>query len=107
MSDMVRGRALRALEQAGARVWLAPGMMHAKLAVFDDVLALAGSANFDSRSLFLNYELMVAFHEPDDVRRFDAWFEQERRSAQRYVATPPGLIRDVADGMLLWLAFQL
>ncbi len=107
MSDIVRGRALRALEQAGARVWLAPDMMHAKLAVVDDVLALAGSANFDSRSLFLNYEVMVAFHEPPDVRRFAAWFEQERPSAQRYVATPPGLIRDVADGMLLWLAFQL
>ena len=32
--------------------------------------ALAGSANLDSRSLFLNYELMVAFHQGADVRRF-------------------------------------
>jgi cardiolipin synthase len=62
LSDIARGRALRALAQAGARVWLAPQMLHAKLAVIDDQLALAGSANIDSRNLFLNYELMVAFH---------------------------------------------
>ncbi len=51
------------LAQAGARIWLAPQMLHAKLALVDDHLALAGSANFDGRSLFLNYELMVAFHD--------------------------------------------
>jgi cardiolipin synthase len=107
LSDLARGRALRALAQAGARVWLAPGMLHAKLVVIDDVLALAGSANLDSRSLFLNYELMVAFHKADDVRRFAAWFEQNRTPARPYAFTPPGLIRDVAEGMLLWLGFQL
>ena len=107
LSDWARGRALRALAQAGGRVWLAPGMMHAKLAVFDEVLALAGSANLDSRSLFLNYELMFAFHRSADVRRFSAWFEVERLPARAFVATAPGLLRDMAEGMLLWLAFQL
>ena len=28
-------------------------------------MAMSGSANLDSRSLFLNYELMVAFHDND------------------------------------------
>ena len=107
LSDWARGRALRALAQAGGRIWLAPGMMHAKLAVFDEVLALAGSANLDSRSLFLNYELMVAFHRDPDVRRFRAWFDVERVPARAFVAKAPGLLRDVAEGMLLWLAFQL
>jgi cardiolipin synthase A/B len=107
LSDLARSRALRTLAQAGVRIWLAPDMLHAKLAVIDDTLALAGSANFDSRSLFLNYELMVAFHKSSDVLRFAAWFEHERRSARPYVPTQPGLIRDVADGLLLWLAFQL
>jgi len=107
LSDWARGRALRALAQAGGRIWLAPGMMHAKLAVFDNVLALAGSANLDSRSLFLNYELMVAFHQGADVRRFRAWFDVERLPASAFVAKAPGLLRDVAEGMLLWLAFQL
>ena len=107
LSDLARNRALRSLSAAGARVWLAQGMLHAKLAVIDDALALAGSVNLDSRSLFLNYELMLAFHHAADVQRFAAWFDAERAPAKSYLATPPGLVRDVAEGMLLWLAFQL
>jgi cardiolipin synthase len=107
MSDLARGRALRSLAQAGGRVWLAPGMQHAKLVVVDDTLALAGSANLDSRSLFLNYELMFAFHRTADVQRFGGWFDRERTAARPYVAERPGLARDLAEGMLLWVGFQL
>jgi cardiolipin synthase len=107
LSDIARGRALRALAQAGGRIWLAPQMLHAKLAVIDGQLALAGSANLDSRSLFLNYEMMIAFHQGTDVRQFGAWFERERQSALPYAAKRPGLARDVAEGMVLWVGFQL
>ena len=107
LSDVARSRAVRAITQAGARVWLAPNMMHGKLAVVDDELALAGSANFDSRSLFLNYELMVAFHHPADAQRFTAWFDAERAKAQPCSPKRPGLLRDLGDGLLLWLTFQL
>jgi cardiolipin synthase len=107
LSDLARTRAIRSIAQAGARVWLAPNMMHGKLAVFDDELALAGSANFDSRSLFLNYELMVAFHHPADAQRFTAWFELERGHARLCKPAQPGLLRDLAEGLLLWLTFQL
>ena len=107
LSDMARNRALRTLAAAGGRVWFAPRMMHAKLAVIDDILALAGSANLDSRSLFLNYELMMAFHDTAAVARFTDWFEHERSDAQRYVLQQPGFIGDVADGLVLWLGFQL
>lgn len=107
LSDVARSRALRSLAQAGGRVWLAPGMLHAKLAVFDEELALAGSANLDSRSLFLNYELMLAFHDTADVSRFQAWFDTERQGAAAYEAHAPSLARDVGEGLLLWLGFQL
>ncbi len=107
LSDIARGRALRQLALAGGRIWLAPQMLHAKLAVIDEQLALAGSANFDSRSLFLNYEMMVAFHERQDVLGFVAWYDRERTSARRYVSQKPGLLRDLAEGMLLWVGFQL
>jgi cardiolipin synthase A/B len=107
LSDIARGRALRALAQAGAHIRLAPQMLHAKLAVIDGQLALAGSANLDSRSLFLNYELMMAFHEAADVQRFAAWYERERRPAADFVLRRPGLLRDVAEGMVLWVGFQL
>jgi cardiolipin synthase len=82
-------------------------MLHAKVVVIDEQLALAGSANLDLRSLFLNYELMVAFYEPADVARFAAWIERERAAAARFEPTEPGLLRDLSEGLLLWLAFQL
>lgn len=107
LSDLARGRSLRALAAAGGRIWQAPGMMHAKLAVIDDALALSGSANLDSRSLFLNYELMLAFHQGEDVRRFAAWFDRERITASPYVAKPPGVLRDAAEGIVQLLGFQL
>ncbi len=107
LADIARHRSLRALAAAGVRIWLAPQMLHAKAAIVDDVLALAGSANLDSRSLFLNYELMVAFHDGGDVARFGAWFDRERTGAGRYVAEPPGLWRDIGEGLMLWIGFQI
>jgi cardiolipin synthase len=107
MADFVRHRALRELAAAGARVWLAPYMLHAKAVVIDAGLALSGSANLDSRSLFLNYELMVAFYDVADIGRFASFIEMHRETADRYVARKPGLVRDLTEGLVLWLAFQL
>lgn len=107
MSDRARRRALRALAAAGCRIWLAPQMLHAKLVLIDEVLALAGSANLDSRSLFLNYELMVAFHDPAAVGAFSAWHRREIASASAFMPTRPGLMGDIADGLVLWIGFQL
>jgi cardiolipin synthase A/B len=107
LSDLARRRALRALAEAGGRVWLTPHMQHAKLAVIDDVVAYAGSANLDGRSLFLNYELMFAFQESDAVSACAVWFESERCQAVRHQPPRPGLWGDLVDGMVLWLGFQL
>jgi len=107
LADVARHRPLRDLAAAGARLWFTPFMQHAKAVVIDEQLALAGSANLDLRSLFLNYELMVAFYEPADVARFAAWIERERSAAVRFEPKEPGLLRDLLEGLLLWLAFQL
>jgi cardiolipin synthase A/B len=50
---------------------------------------------------------MVAFYEPADVARFAAWVEREHAGAVRFEPTEPGLLRDLSEGLLLWLAFQL
>jgi cardiolipin synthase len=107
LSDLARRRAIRTLAAAGGRIWRLPQMIHAKLALIDDTLALAGSANLDSRSLFLNYELMVAFHDAQAVDRFAAWFEAERAPAERLTPQRAGLLADIGEGLVLWLGFQL
>jgi cardiolipin synthase len=107
LADVARNRPLRDLARAGARIWMTSHMVHAKAIVIDDGFALAGSANLDARSLFLNYELMVAFYRPADVAQFAEWIDGERRLASAYRAQTPGLIRDLAEGLVLWLAFQL
>ena len=107
LADLARHRALRELTSAGGRIWLLPRMIHAKLVLIDGELALTGSANLDQRSLFLNYELMVAFYESSDVQRFTQWVQRQRNGEVPYLARPPGFWREVAEGLLLWLAFQL
>ena len=70
LADVARHRPLRDLAAAGARLWFTPFMLHAKVVVIDEQLALAGSANLDLRSLFLNYELMVAPRPAGAARSF-------------------------------------
>ena len=59
------------------------------------------------RAASSNFELMVAFYELGDVRRFAQWVEDRKGGAARYVAHAPGLLRDLSEGLVLWLAFQL
>jgi cardiolipin synthase A/B len=107
LADLARHRALRELVSAGAHVRFLPWMIHAKAIVIDDELAFVGSANLDQRSLFLNYELMLAFYAPTDVERFARWIDAQQKSARPYQAQPPALWLEIVEGLFLWLAFQL
>lgn len=107
LADFARHRALRDMVVSGARVWLHPRMVHAKAVLIDDELALAGSANLDGRSLFLNYEMMIAFYDRPAVADFARWVESRRRECKPYPYRRPGVLRELAEGLLLWLAFQL
>jgi cardiolipin synthase A/B len=60
MLDWARRVALRALVEAGCHVWLRPAPFdHSKLMTIDDAWSLIGSANWDTRSFRLNFELTV------------------------------------------------
>jgi cardiolipin synthase A/B len=77
LADIARGRFLRQLADAGARIYFHHGsMIHAKHAVFDDGLSMAGSANLDMRSLYLNYEVALFFHSAGEVRAVARWMER-------------------------------
>ena len=107
LADIARHAALRELSSAGGRVWMLPRMMHAKVMVIDDDLAMAGSANLDERSLFLNYELMIAFFEVKEVQRFSAWIDQHIQDATLYSPYRPGLMGELTEGLVRSVAFQL
>jgi cardiolipin synthase A/B len=75
-ADLARAGYLRDLHMAGAQVLLyTPVMLHAKAVVFDDQLAVIGSANMDMRSLFLNYEVALYVSSPGQVAEVAAWAE--------------------------------
>jgi len=58
--DWARRVPLRNLCEAGCNVWLMPGPFdHSKLMTIDDAWSLIGSANWDTRSFRLNFELNV------------------------------------------------
>jgi cardiolipin synthase len=107
LTDFVRDRALRDLAAAGATIRLLPGMIHAKAVVVDDALALCGSINLDQRSLLLNYESAVVFYGTTEIEWLARWLEALAATGQDYTPQRPGLVRDIAEGLLLTVAFQL
>jgi cardiolipin synthase len=107
LADIARARALRDLVAAGAVVRLAPGMVHAKAVVVDDAIALCGSLNLDARSLFLNFEVMVAFYDGEDISAVTQWVDGNFRHLPPHQPTPASLVRDIAEGLVRWLGFQI
>lgn len=76
MVDLARYRYCRRLVDAGAEIlFYTGGMIHAKLLIVDGEKALSGSANFDMRSLFVNFEVGVVHSTLADVRAFESWTE--------------------------------
>lgn len=62
--DWARRIPLRALIEAGCRIWLLPPPFeHSKLMTIDDSWTMIGSANWDTRSFRLNFELNVELHD--------------------------------------------
>ncbi len=107
LADFARNRSLRSLSQAGVQVHLLPFMSHAKAVVFDHTLGLAGSVNLDSRSLLLNYECAVVFYGSAEIQWLAGWMEALIPKTALFDYRPPGLFRDVCEGLLLTIAYQL
>lgn len=75
-ADLARVGYLRQVHEAGGKVLrYRPGMIHGKVMVVDNDLAVVGSANMDMRSLFLNYEVALFLYGPDQIHASVAWIE--------------------------------
>jgi cardiolipin synthase len=107
LADFARSRALRALSRAGVCVHLLPAMNHAKAVVFDTSLAISGSVNLDSRSLLLNYESAVVFYGATEIGWLADWIAGLIPQATDFDARQPSILRDVAEGLLLTVGYQL
>ena len=80
ITDLARRHFLRQVRRAGARVLLHGGtMLHSKAIIVDDRLGLLGSANFDLRSLFVNFEIGVLVHTQSDVLAMKRWAQSLTR----------------------------
>lgn len=107
LADFARNRSLRALGAAGVSIHLLHTMNHAKAVVFDRSIALCGSPNLDSRSLLLNYESAVVFYGTQEIEWLARWIGQLFADARIFDHRAPGLWRDLWEGLLLTIAYQL
>jgi len=108
ITDYARRQYLRELHAAGAKIMLYhPKMLHAKAMIVDQKIALFGSANFDQRSLFVNFEIGVAIYSETEARTMRRWAEDLVESCIRYVPPskrPHRFFGDLAEDLSRLLA---
>jgi cardiolipin synthase len=107
LADFARNRALRALHRAGVAIHLVPFMNHAKAVVCDGSLALVGSVNLDSRSLLLNYESAVVLYGAAEISWLADWIGALIPQSRPFDGRAPSILRDIGEGLLLTVAYQL
>ncbi len=92
--------------ESGCRVWYSqPPFDHSKLMVVDDQWVLVGSANWDPRSLDLNFEYVVECYDQPLARWANAFCEQLIRHSEQISLTSlrsrplPVKLRDAIVGL--------
>lgn len=79
ITDWARQAQLRPLLVAGCKIWSSPPPFeHSKLMTVDGLWGMIGSANWDTRSLRLNFEQNVEFYHADLVPQFEAIITRKR-----------------------------
>lgn len=71
------------LLQHGVKVYrYREGFLHQKVMLVDDIFAVVGSANFDFRSMFINFEITVVAQEEKFIRDVELMLEQDFRQCR-------------------------
>ncbi len=98
LADFARGAYLREIQEAGSKIlFFHAGMMHAKASVIDD-MAYVGSANFDVRSMLLNFEVALFVYDAATVEEVKSWFNTQEQKCALGIE-PAGLVRRVSEGV--------
>ncbi len=99
VADLARGQPLRDAAAAGVSVIrFIGGMVHAKIVLVDDALAMVGSVNIDPRSLFLNFEANAIVYGAAQTSAVARWIETLQDATQKGV-TPVSALRDTIEGV--------
>lgn len=81
------------LLSAGCEIYeYRPGMLHSKYIVIDDTVAIIGSANFDIRSLYLNYEVTAMFYDHDVACALAEVFLDDLKEGRRVTAAERAIV---------------
>jgi cardiolipin synthase A/B len=107
LADIARRSFLREIQEAGGTVLkYTGGMVHAKLILIDNTVAMVGSANLDMRSLLLNFEIMQFVYSRAEIDALDQWAAELTRNST--VGMPAvGALREIVEGLLRVIEPQL
>jgi cardiolipin synthase len=105
LANLARGPYLRDLAAAGVKVrYYQPGMLHAKAVLVDDDVAMVGSANFDFRSMQLNYEVAMFAYSSDTINAVSKWIDDLRRETLADTKQDIPYLRETVEGVARLLA---
>jgi cardiolipin synthase len=72
------------LLSAGVEVYeYQAGQFHPKVLTIDGCWSLVGTANFDARSLFLNFEVGVVLYDLSIAEQLEFHFDEDKKQAHR------------------------
>ena len=97
LADFARARFLRDLAAEGAKIHAMPRMVHAKLMLFDRMVAAVGSANFDTRSLYLNFEVTAMLYSEPAIDEIASWMQERIAESHEPVPGPVSMARNLAE----------
>jgi cardiolipin synthase len=99
LADTAGASFLRDIEAAGGTILrYTKGMVHAKALIMDHCMAMAGSANMDLRSFFLNCEVMqLCYSLPEirDVEEYALMLMAECRKGMPPISSGRGIIESI------------
>ncbi|MEM1221969.1 MAG: phospholipase D-like domain-containing protein [Verrucomicrobiota bacterium] len=85
IADIARYNYLQQLRNAGVEILFYPErMLHGKLIIVDNTVAMIGSANVDMRSLFVNFEIALLHYSAADIAKLRDWAENIIKSCTSY-----------------------